>query len=203
MNDRDTIFSRIRQALDPLPERTSVPEYDASLMICRAPEGCATDRAIFAERLRLHHANLLESVEAVAELLRKENALSGYCDPALLGQFQNSAFEGITFHPEFDIADYERYQFGITRATAIAETGSVMMKDAVTSSRLAALSPWLHIAVVNEKELWPNVPEAIEQFGDDPNIVWATGPSKTADVEGILIEGVHGPGIQAVWLVND
>jgi L-lactate dehydrogenase complex protein LldG len=36
---------------------------------------------------------------------------------------------------------------------------------------------------------------------DDPNIIWVTGPSKTADVEGILIQGVHGPGVQACLLV--
>jgi L-lactate utilization protein LutC len=34
-----------------------------------------------------------------------------------------------------------------------------------------------------------------------PNIIWCTGPSKTADVEGILIEGVHGPGEQIALLV--
>ena len=36
--------------------------------------------------------------------------------------------------------------------------------------------------------------------GDSPNIMWCTGPSKTADVEGILIEGVHGPGEQIALL---
>jgi L-lactate dehydrogenase complex protein LldG len=36
---------------------------------------------------------------------------------------------------------------------------------------------------------------------DDPNIIWVTGPSKTADVEGILIQGVHGPGVQGCLLV--
>jgi hypothetical protein len=38
--------------------------------------------------------------------------------------------------------------------------------------------------------------EAILDLGSDPCALWVTGPSKTADVEGILIEGVHGPGIQ-------
>jgi len=32
-------------------------------------------------------------------------------------------------------------------------------------------------------------------------VIWCTGPSKTADVEGILIEGVHGPGQQIALVV--
>ena len=42
---------------------------------------------------------------------------------------------------------------------------------------------------------------AIAALGDDPNVIFCTGPSKTADVEGILIEGVHGPGEQVALIV--
>jgi L-lactate dehydrogenase complex protein LldG len=34
-----------------------------------------------------------------------------------------------------------------------------------------------------------------------PYIRASTGPSKTADVEGILIQGVHGPGMQIALIV--
>ena len=43
--------------------------------------------------------------------------------------------------------------------------------------------------------------DGIAALGDDPNTIWVTGPSKTADVEGILIQGVHGPGIQIALIV--
>jgi len=54
----------------------------------------------------------------------------------------------------------------------------------------------VHIAVVERTTIFADIPHAVAGLGSDPNIVWITGPSKTADVEGILIEGVHGPGQQ-------
>jgi len=42
---------------------------------------------------------------------------------------------------------------------------------------------------------------AVAALPVDPNVIWVTGPSKTADVEGILIEGVHGPGRQITLLM--
>ena len=88
------------------------------------------------------------------------------------------------------------------RRLAIAETGTVVLTDTGTSSRLAALAPWVHVAVVTRDEMVIDVPQAVAALPDDPNIIWCTGPSKTADVEGILIEGVHGPGVQAVLLLD-
>ena len=97
----------------------------------------------------------------------------------------------------FDVARLDEYEFGITRAAgAIAETGTVILRDAETSSRLGALAPWTHLAVFPRAKLYATVAEAAAILGQDPHITWVTGPSKTADVEGILIEGVHGPGRQ-------
>ncbi len=85
----------------------------------------------------------------------------------------------------------------------MAETGSLILDDATTSSRLAALAPWIHIAVLAPERILPDVGTAIAALGDDPNVIFCTGPSKTADVEGILIEGVHGPGEQVALIRRD
>jgi L-lactate dehydrogenase complex protein LldG len=53
--------------------------------------------------------------------------------------------------------------------------------------------------VVPEEANFVTVCEAIQGLDDDPKIIWVTGPSKTADIEGILIEGVHGPGEQVCY----
>ncbi len=109
---------------------------------------------------------------------------------------------GLQVETEYDRSRYDDYAFGITRATgAIAESGTLILNDEQTSDRLAALSPWVHVGVVAREEILRTIPDAIDSFGDSPNIIWATGPSKTADVEGILIEGVHGPGEEIALLV--
>ena len=59
----------------------------------------------------------------------------------------------------------------------------------------------MHVAVLERSEIHRSIPDGIAAFGDSPYIIWCTGPSKTADVEGILIEGVHGPGEQIALLI--
>jgi L-lactate dehydrogenase complex protein LldG len=60
----------------------------------------------------------------------------------------------------------------------------------------------VHIAVLDPATIAPSIPESIRRFGESVNLIWVTGPSRTADVEGILIEGVHGPGIQIAYLLS-
>jgi L-lactate dehydrogenase complex protein LldG len=137
--------------------------------------------------------------------LLERGATRGYCDPALLTPVRDAlgAFaDRLTLDTDLDRARIDDYQFGVTRAAgAIAETGSLILDDNTTSRRLGALAPWIHVAVLTPTQIHPHVAAAIAALNDDPYIIFCTGPSKTADVEGILIEGVHGPGEQAALIL--
>jgi len=140
---------------------------------------------------------------ALAAALRNRGWTRGYCDPELWPSIAGHFGADFAVETRFDRSRVDDYQFGITRgAGAIAETGTIILNDATTSSRLGALAPWAHIAVISRADLYSDLSEAVAALGRDPNVVWCTGPSKTADVEGILIEGVHGPGAQIALLVD-
>lgn len=203
-DDRTVIFERIRRALAPLPKRTPLPDWEDSLVVSHAHPEFKTDWELFCHKLKALHGVPLEGLDALAAWLKEAGQTVGYCDPSLLEKLRACpGFSGITLETTFDRSRMDDYTFGITPAAgAIAETGTVILKDRQTASRLGALAPWTHIAVLEEMDLYPDIPSAIRHLGDDPCIVWATGPSKTADVEGILIEGVHGPGIQACCLLG-
>jgi L-lactate dehydrogenase complex protein LldG len=158
---------------------------------------------IFSRNFKYVNGKPMTSVGQLIAFLQENKQLHGYCDPALYDAVGSQlAAAGLTVETEYHRDRYDDYQFGITRATgAIAESGSVIIDDNRTSSRLAALSPWVHVAVLERSEIHRTIPDAIAAFGDSPNIIWCTGPSKTADVEGILIEGVHGPGEQIALLM--
>lgn len=202
MSDREPIFTAIRKALEPLQQRTPMPEWDDAMVLCRPSQPYPNLTAQFADKLAFANSQFFDDRQALAAYLRDSKSTFGYCDPALAEHF--SQLEGITFDTEWDRSKVDAYAFGITAATAgIAESGTIMLRDQDTSSRLAALAPWQHIAVLRETDIVASIAEAIQRFGDDPCICFATGPSKTADVEGILIEGVHGPGIQIAYLIRD
>ena len=203
MDSRSAIFAKIETATSALKTKAAYPDYDLSL-VHSAPKLEGSDLwEIFARNFSAVNGKAMNSVGQLVDFLKSTGQLHGYCDPALFDAVGSQlAAAGLTVETEYDRSRYEDYQFGITRATgAIAESGSVILDDNRTSHRLAALSPWVHVAVVERAEIHRTIPDAIAAFGDSPNIIWATGPSKTADVEGILIEGVHGPGEQIALLV--
>jgi L-lactate dehydrogenase complex protein LldG len=197
-----TIFAKIEAATAALKTKAPLPEYDVTITHS-APKLEGTDLwGIFSRNFKAVNGKPMESVEQLVDFLKSTNQLHGYCDPALYDSIGSKlAASGLTVETEYDRSRYDDYQFGITRATgAIAESGTVIIDDLRTSHRLAALSPWVHVAVLEKREIHRAISDAIAAFGDSPNIIWCTGPSKTADVEGILIEGVHGPGEQIALL---
>jgi len=202
-SSRDQILSRVQAALKPLPQRAALPDWDRELIRMRNLQAASDQWTLFAERLKAVNGTPLTSVAELVALMEKNKWLRGYCDPVLWPRFKDAFPAGITVETVFDRTRIDDYAFGITAATgAIAETGTIILTDKDTSRRLGALAPWLHVAVVTRATIFPDITAAVAALPNDPNIIWVTGPSKTADVEGILIEGVHGPGVQVALLFD-
>lgn len=195
--DREAILSRVRGALTALPERAPLPDWDPELAKSRALLGDRDLLTVFAERIKLVNGLALTDPAELVQRLKAGGWTRGYCDPTLWPQLKRHFGPEFTVSTEYDRTRVDDYDFGITRAAgAIAESGTIVLNDATTSRRLGALTPWVHVAVLSRAQIFATIADATEALGDDQNIIWVTGPSKTADIEGILIEGVHGPGQQ-------
>ncbi|HVT94148.1 MAG TPA: lactate utilization protein [Bryobacteraceae bacterium] len=98
--------------------------------------------------------------------------------------------------------------FGVTSASyALADTGSLVTIAGPSETRLASLLPPVHVAVIPAEailtgldELFLKVPKPAEIAS---SMVLITGPSRTADIEQILVRGVHGPGEIYVVIVGE
>ena len=89
--------------------------------------------------------------------------------------------------------------FGITSADfALADTGTFVMISSPKEARLISLLPPVHIGVIPSTAILPNLDELFTRLpkpaDDSSSMVLITGPSRTADIEQILVRGVHGPG---------
>jgi L-lactate dehydrogenase complex protein LldG len=97
--------------------------------------------------------------------------------------------------------------YGITSADyALADTGTLVMLSRPQEARMISLLPPAHLAIVPAErilgsldELFIILPSPAELSS---SMVLITGPSRTADIEQILVRGVHGPGEIAVVVVG-
>jgi L-lactate dehydrogenase complex protein LldG len=201
---RESILHRVRTALgrseghaipEPPPVRIRVPEVDGETRIAdlrRAVEALAgrTHRAGTPQEARDLVAAELRGREAVASnspflagcgIASLPGVRSGIRDTAALRELCASAAVGITS------ADY-----------ALADTGSLVMLASPAEARMISLLPPAHIAVVPAERILSGLDELFISLPHPAEIsssmVLITGPSRTGDIEQILVRGVHGPG---------
>jgi L-lactate utilization protein LutC len=98
-------------------------------------------------------------------------------------------------------------EVGITSADyALADTGTLVMISSLSEARLVSLLPMLHVAVVPVERILTGLDELftlLPRPADlSSSLVLITGPSRTADIEQILVRGVHGPGQVTVVIVG-
>lgn len=81
---------------------------------------------------------------------------------------------------------------------AVADTGSLLLSARKGRSRLASLAPPTHVALVRPSSVVASLEEALARLPAETSVLIA-GPSRTADVEGVMVMGVHGP--KRLWVV--
>ena len=100
----------------------------------------------------------------------------------------------------YDLAALEQCDAALTQCDAlVAQTGSVLITSRSAGGRtLSALAPH-HIVLAARDQLVPDLTAAFEllseRYGENyPSLMsFITGPSRTGDIERILVLGAHGP----------
>lgn len=195
---KETILKNIRAALThatdiPFPhvERTEF-SFDAA----------SDDLAVlFAERFTslLGKFSICESeqdlVVQLTDLVEQQGWKEIYCTDenirAALGSFGFGPFS------EKPLVDAD---VSITICEAlVARTGTLVLSSAVSSGRTTSVYAPVHICIAKASQLVYDIHDAIgmlqQKYGTQlPSMIsFATGPSRTADIEKTLVVGVHGP----------
>ena len=230
MSEREAILARVRDALRvpaPRPVAHDSPPLDsarAASAEARAHlppvgETCDDWLALFAkhsEELRTQFHIARDTAEAHAFLSRlaaQENWQRVATHDGALSQPAAAAtnLEVLTLREGYDIHDLERCDAGITECDAlIAQTGSVLLTARSGGGRALSVLPPHHVVIARLDQLLPDLPAAYtllhEKYGPAnwPSLITLiTGPSRTGDIERILILGAHGPKRMTIILITD
>lgn len=90
----------------------------------------------------------------------------------------------------------------------VARTGTIVMSSAQTAGRSTSVYAPIHLCIAYTDQLVYDVRDALQLMRERyaasfPSLVtFATGPSRTADIEKTLVVGVHGPKEVYLFLVE-
>jgi L-lactate dehydrogenase complex protein LldG len=91
----------------------------------------------------------------------------------------------------------------------VARTGTIVLSSAQTSGRTVSVYAPIHVCVAFTSQVVYDVKDALQLIKEKYNgnipsfITFASGPSRTADIEKTLVTGVHGPKEVYLFLVED
>jgi L-lactate dehydrogenase complex protein LldG len=196
-------------AVDEALVRLATHDDDLITMFCdrAASVGMHVDRITADELVDQIVAKLVELdakwIVVGFDSLDQADALNNAIEAADI-QIVNWLAGGATMDVQFDT------DVGVTDVhAALAETGSLICNVDAKHSRGLSLIPPVHIAIVGARQILPDMLDYFATQHDATGIALPSsqaiisGPSKTADIEGQLVTGVHGPGKVFVYVVED
>ncbi len=218
---RETFMARVRSALgrrEALARTPPPPEIDESI-VRLAAEG-AGGPALFETQARasgmiVHRVTgsglteRLRSLLVEMEVRRVTTNLDGPWSDHVAIAVKSAGTSIVDWRSAPGLEAHYDVDAGITTVeAALAETGTIIVSSGPGCSRGTFLVPPIHIAVLGAGDI---LADMIDYWKRPPAhgrrrpaaTVFITGPSKTADIEGVLVTGVHGPREVHVLVVGD
>lgn len=107
---------------------------------------------------------------------------------------------------EYQTADLEKCDAGISGCDClVAQTGGIMVTAASAGGRALSVLPPHHVVIASRSQLVGDLADAfalLRKEGVPAFVSFITGPSRTGDIERILVLGAHGPKKLTVLLVE-
>lgn len=221
MSERENILGRIREALRaqaPVPGAAhghaahAVSETAAAKHIS---EWLPAVGDTFDQQVELFRANALD-LKAEFHLLSDSHEMEAHlCKLARVEAWKNVASHSgeltdracaalalprVATDQNYDVCELESCDAGISECEAlIAQTGSVLVSSRSSGGRALSVLPPHHVVLARREQLLPDLPTAFALLKSKyqtnyPSLIsFITGPSRTGDIERILVLGAHGP----------
>jgi L-lactate dehydrogenase complex protein LldG len=108
----------------------------------------------------------------------------------------------------YDVHELESCDAGVSECDAlIAQTGSVLVTSRSAGGRALSVLPPHHVVIARREQLVADLPAAFDLLKQKysrnyPSMIsFITGPSRTGDIERILVLGAHGPKRLTIFLI--
>tara|TARA_R110002110_G_scaffold415561_2_gene650865 strand:+ start:67942 stop:68643 length:702 start_codon:yes stop_codon:yes gene_type:complete len=213
---RAEIFARIRHACKSTPAATIAGELRSLGVAPAAPLPGSSLQASFLTNILKNQGTVAcapdrgAAVKAISEYLYehyRSHRLVASNDPRLAAMPWRDA--GVL--PRFgEVEPGEQVAVSYAQL-GIAEIGAIVTFTGKTNPAANNLLPEHHIVLVDSKDIVPDMEAAWQQMqptlgaptARPRGINWIAGPSSTADIEGTLVYGAHGPRGWHVILLGD
>ena len=220
-SDSAAILARIREAL-----RLSAPAPSVEA----APD--AQSRRRWLPKVGPDYSEQIETFSAQASVLKAEflrfpsfsaareelaswarhekwDRIATHAHPLTDGLLEGVEIPRFQVASGYDKLELEKCPVGLTACEAlVAQTGSVLVSAVSSGGRALSILPPHHIVVATRDQLVPDLTAAFARMRTAygarlPGFLsFITGPSRTGDIERILVLGAHGPKRLSIFLIE-
>lgn len=225
-DDRDIVLERIREALKSprihhashghAPQAEARHDHFEEWLPAVGPSSADWTRqfaeqseALRTEFIETSMANLPDTVKSLKRT-HGWNSFGYHTTDLTRPAIEALGGNGVCTDGAYDAVELEKCDVGITGCDClVAQTGSVLVSTRSAGGRTLSILPPHHVVIAKKDQLLPDLPAAIElikkRYGSDlPSMLcFVSGPSRTGDIERILVLGAHGPKKLTVLLISD